>query len=548
MPLPLTRLAQNPGFVLRGDADVPIYARQWFEFPRRNDGNPETWCYTDRLTYSAGERIVLFAISTEPRADIEVRSETLHPRVMLRMESVSLTWADTAETASVTGCNWPAIAELEIGADWPSGAYRITVRPRGSDDTAGTAMHLIVVRPTRKSQTARLLLITADSTWNAYNDWGGSNHYEGVIEPESNRFSPRLSNQRPFARGLVSLPSDAPRTLPDAPPPFGAKVSYPHMEWAWREGYSKKYASAGWAAYEKHFANWAESQGYSLAITTQQDLHFRPDVLEDFACVVMIGHDEYWSWKMRDAIDAYVARGGHVARFAGNFLWQIRLERDGCAQVCYKYLAREEDPCFDSTDRHLTTTCWEAAEVGRPGHTTFGLDGSRGVYAGWGGLAPRGSGGFTLYRPEHWAFARCGLGYGDLLGAGGRVFGYEVDGLDYRIEQGLPYAEEKPTLPDDLKILALGLARLREDRTEDADQPLFVGDYDARFIAELRYGTGDADALQRVNRGTGMIVCFSKGTGEVFHAGSTEWVAGLLRRDKAIEQVTRNVLDRYLGN
>ena len=133
MPLPLKRLAQNPDFVLRGDADAPVHARQWFELPGRYDRNPETWCHTDRLTYSVGERIVLFAISTEPRVDIEVRSETLSPRVMLRMESVSVTWADTAETASVTGCLWPAVAELEIGADWPSGAYRITVRPRGRD-------------------------------------------------------------------------------------------------------------------------------------------------------------------------------------------------------------------------------------------------------------------------------------------------------------------------------------------------------------------------------------------------------------------------------
>ena len=43
-----------------------------------------------------------------------------------------------------------------------------------------------------------------------------------------------------------------------------------------------------------------------------------------------------------------------------------------------------------------------------------------------------------------------------------------------------------------------------------------------------------------------MIVTFTRGKGEVFHAGTTEWVAGLLRHDKSIEQVTRNVLDRYL--
>ncbi len=43
-----------------------------------------------------------------------------------------------------------------------------------------------------------------------------------------------------------------------------------------------------------------------------------------------------------------------------------------------------------------------------------------------------------------------------------------------------------------------------------------------------------------------MIVNFARGNGEVFHAGSCEWVAGLLRRDHMVERVTQNVLNRYL--
>jgi hypothetical protein len=44
-----------------------------------------------------------------------------------------------------------------------------------------------------------------------------------------------------------------------------------------------------------------------------------------------------------------------------------------------------------------------------------------------------------------------------------------------------------------------------------------------------------------------MIVNFARGKGEVFHAGSCEWVAALLRRDPMVERVTGNVLTRYLG-
>jgi hypothetical protein len=42
------------------------------------------------------------------------------------------------------------------------------------------------------------------------------------------------------------------------------------------------------------------------------------------------------------------------------------------------------------------------------------------------------------------------------------------------------------------------------------------------------------------------MVSFKKGLGEVFHAGSCEWVAGLLRRDPQVETVTKNVLTRFL--
>ena len=183
MPLPLTRLPQNPNFLLRGDADRPIHARQWFEFPGRGDGVPETWCYTDRLCYAAGDSVILFAISTTSRVDIEVRSEALHRSRMLELKSVGSAWSDTDQAASVTGCDWPAIAEIKIGADWPSGAYRVSVRPCASTDGVECATHLIIVRPAQRPDSGRLLLITADATWNAYNDWGGSNHYEGVIEP-----------------------------------------------------------------------------------------------------------------------------------------------------------------------------------------------------------------------------------------------------------------------------------------------------------------------------------------------------------------------------
>lgn len=212
-----------------------------------------------------------------------------------------------------------------------------------------------------------LLLVACTATWVAYNDWGGSNYYEGTCGPEGIEPSPVVSTQRPFSRGFAWLPQGAPRIPFRTPPKMGAAQRYLHTEWTYANGFSKKYASAGWASYERHFVQWAERQGYTVDVATQHDLHADPDILTKYKCVVFVGHDEYWSWEMRDAVDAYVNNGGHVARFAGNCTWQIRIEANGKQQVCYKTAAEFMDPVReDSHSKHLLATAWDDCSVGRP--------------------------------------------------------------------------------------------------------------------------------------------------------------------------------------
>ena len=65
------------------------------------------------------------------------------------------------------------------------------------------------------------------------------------------------------------------------------------------------------------------------------------------------------------------------------------------------------------------------------------------------------------------------------------------------------------------------------------------------FIAEslgIEPGTPEFD---RLGRGSGMIVNFPRGRGEVFTAATCDWVMGLTRNDFQVQQVTRNVLDRF---
>ena len=536
MPRELVRLKQNPNFVCRGDISRPVHNRQWFEVPR-GDGLPEAWCYTDKLSYGEGDEIRAMGIASSRDAELALFTYGLNTTT-LHSQSLKMSSSETPDDASINGCNWPEVTRIKVEPDWPSCVCRLVI----NTSDGGYCEHLVVIRAGKDAEK-RAVLLLADGTWNAYNDWGGSNHYEGTVDSESNRFAAQLSVCRPFAKGLVSLPLDAPRTLSAEPQPEPS-ILYPHMQWAWDNGYSKKYASAGWAMYERPFVLWAEAQGIELDFLSQRDLHQDPTLLDGRPCVICVGHDEYWSWAMREAIDAYVDGGGNIARFAGNFMWQIRISDDGGQQICHKYRSRSDDPYFKSERRHLTTTIWEAPEVGYPGRATFGLDASSGMYAGFGGLAPNGSGGFTIYREDHWAFNGAKLGYGDLLGAQSKIFGYEVDGLRYRIVDGLPFAETVGQLPEDLTILGMGLARMREDDFEE-EEPPFVGDEDAVFIAEVLYESTEEAFLSKVNRGSGMMVHFTKGEGEVFHAGTTEWVAGLVKEDEKVEQVTKNVLRRF---
>ena len=390
-----------------------------------------------------------------------------------------------------------------------------------------------------------MLLLCATGTWVAYNCWGGSNAYEGITGPDGNCFSPVLSTERPWTRGFCKLPEGAPRPVPETPPRPGDMVRYPYMEWAYAYGYSKKYASAGWASYERHFAQWAEKEGFGFDIATLHDLDADPGLLDGYRCVVLVGHDEYWSRPMRNAIDNWVEAGGRAARFGGNFTWQVRLEDEGRRQICYKYLAASDDPVMGTSDQHLLTGAWEIPEIGFPGAQTFGVNGLEGVYAGLGNCVGGGPGGFTIYRPGHWAFEGAHIGYGDVLGARSRIFGYEVDGLDHEIRGGLPYPTGRGGASEDIEILGIGLATNSEADHSVWGEIQYIGDSGTAWKAQSLYGSATLESLDKSVRGNGVIVNWTRGKGEVFTAATCEWVMGLKRKDMQVEQVTRNVLTRF---
>jgi len=531
--------------------DSSVLRTHFYEIAGSRENALEVFTYTDQLSYDPGQTVRFHSHTTAPSFVLEIIKTGRAPKLVHRVE-IKGTRRETPARASVEGCNWPVTYTWDVPHELAPGAYLVRSVVQVANGTPIDQFHMLFVRPSRlnaPTRSKRLLLIACTATWTAYNCWGGSSHYAGLEGANGDELAPILSLQRPFERGLIWLPCGAPRIgVREAPGPGAVpQTQYPSMTWAFAWGYARYYAASGWAQYEQHFLAWAEANGYVVDVISQTDLHFRPELLDGYRCVTIVGHDEYWSWQMRDNIERFIEGGGNVARFGANFMWQVRLENEGARQVCYKFWAAENDPIHATRDKHLTTSAWEDPVVGRPGATTFGLNGFRGIYSGFGGLAPRASGGFTVYRPSHWAFDRTTLGYGDVFGSQAKVCSYEVDGVEYDMRRGLPFATGADGAPKDLEIIAMAPATLREHDFKLPGGTVYIGDADVGFKAIILHGEATPESISACENGAAMVATFRMGKGTVFNAGSCEWVCGLMHQEAFTQMITQNVLDRFLN-
>lgn len=514
------------------------------EFPGWLHGEPEIWAYTDKITYDAGDEVQLRAHTNCEKFSVHIYRESNTPQTVLRKEGIRGIHQHTPDDASIKGCGWKPAFSFKTH-DWQPGVYIIVLNATDTQGKTAQGEHFVVIRSRRPGSTSKLCVILTTCTYTAYNDWGGANHYRSIRDGiATDTMEPKLSLNRPWGRGFVVRPAEAPDVLESTTPPPFWKPSYPEVLWPLANNYSRHYVE-GYSTYAARFIRWAEANGYTLEVATQYDLHLKPDSFKDYTCLIVLGHDEYWSWEMRDTIDHFVNEGGHIARFAGNFVWQIRLEDGGQTQVCYK--DADKDPVADRT---RTTISWDAKITTRPSPQTFGLRAEG--YCRYGTTTPRSSGGFTVYRPWHWALANTDLYYGDVFGrAPVNVFGFEVDGLDYRIANGLPQPTGLDNPPEGIQIIAMALSAFSEiDRwngTVMMNSALRPGrrrrkdsDY---FKAGARPTEPGGETIGAV--GAGMIAYFERQKGSVFNAGSPTWVRGLEMGDFFTQQITKNVLDRF---
>jgi hypothetical protein len=408
---------------------------------------------------------------------------------------------------------------IPTGGGWSSGMYLVRLR-RSSRPVADPITAWFVVRAARPSASG-CLLVLATNTWNAYNAHGGPNLYTGATT---------LSFERPLAPGLLAKPSGHGERLVD-----GGRA---YSEFTTAHALDMWHGMAGWAGRERRFAAWAARAGIELDYATNADVEQRPALLDGYSLYLSVGHDEYWSWGMRDAVEGFVAAGGNAAFLSGNTCyWQVRLE--GSALVCYKHRFAE-DPLYGTADQHLTTTMWSDPIVGRPETLMTGVSFTRGGYHRIAHSARRGSGGYEVHRPDHWLLDGTDMRRGDLLGTSSTVVGYECDGCDLALRDGLPVVTGEGGTPPDFEVVATAPATPFDRHTTPL--PLAPGGaYELEFHAQRLLGDDSRANLERLRHGHAVLGAYQRG-GTVVTAGTTEWAYGL--DDPAVDRITQNIVNR----
>jgi hypothetical protein len=333
---------------------------------------------------------------------------------------------------------------FDVPATWPTGLY---VLQAGQSDVLS-----FVVLPAAPGATSTALLQISFFTPAAYNPAGGKSLYGYNSLPnhqEADRAT-TVSLDRPFDNGPPGLSLEAPLIA------------------------------------------WLESEHLDVEYCSSLDLHADPQLLSSYDCLIVAGHDEYWTNAMRDQAERFVANGGNIIVLSGNTCFRaIRFDEKARMVVFVKY--PENDPDQDNEE---VTVAWADPPLCRPQNTLLGAGWTEGAFNG--PASP-----YTVRLPSHWAFE--GITSPTTTSA---FMTYETDAAAYVDEpEGYPRVTGEEGTPLCYSVLA---------------------------SADLRAWSGKP--------GRATMGIFSR-NGTVFNGGTTDWT-GVLGSDPVVAQVTRNVFAR----
>jgi hypothetical protein len=198
-------------------------------------------------------------------------------------------------TGLVECSSWAVSAAWTVPATAVSGVYfAALVR---EDGTPGASHVPFVVRD--DDGASDVLFQTSDTTWQAYNAYGGKSLYTGGPGSNPSR-AYKVSYDRPFT------------TRDNAEEDFVFNAEYPMVRWL-------------------------ERNGYDVSYTTGVDSDRRGPLIKQHRAFLSVGHDEYWSGAQRANVVAARDVGVDLAFFSGNeVFWKTRWEDNYRTLVSYK--------------------------------------------------------------------------------------------------------------------------------------------------------------------------------------------------------------------
>ncbi len=305
-------------------------------------------------------------------------------------------------------CAWPVTFTIETEPSWTSGVYMARlVRDDGHDSYVP-----FVVRADERKGAA--VFQASFTTYEAYNVWGGTSLYDNGPAVE-------VSFDRPFKEGNGSA------------------------QYFW---------------YEHDFVTWAESRGLDLTYVTNVDVDREPTLLAGQRLFLSVGHDEYWSRREREGVEAALASGTSLAFFSANSAyWQIRIEpsrrddRPGRTEVCYKARAGTQDPMRGTP---LETTKWRLPPVNQPEAALLGVQ-----FTAW----ERKSAAWVVANASAWPYEGAGVSDGDAIPG---IVGYETDRTTDATPPGATTLSRSPVVD------VMGAQDVQEGAVRDLPNGTFV--------------------------------------------------------------------------
>jgi len=180
-----------------------------------------------------------------------------------------------------------------------------------------------------ESSRSAFVMMSAVTTYQAYNWWGGYSLYKDESGSAAKRAN-TVSFDRPYTQ-------------------------------QWEQGAADFFGNEFPVLYDM------ERLGLDLDYWTDIDLHLRGAELVNHQALVSTGHDEYWSREMRHNASAALDHGTNLAFLGANAVYRkIRLESSSTGpartEVCYK---SPDDP-VTATDPAASTVNWRSPPVNMP--------------------------------------------------------------------------------------------------------------------------------------------------------------------------------------